>query len=191
MLSLDLPPQITAFLAQSGRSDGALWAIKLSITTAVRKVSLPVCYKPTHPPCKQGLVSFTDFSETPQDSRSNIFSLIYSVTRQAAERGIQHRGLQRKNEQQLTERLKERLLLWNLSFGQEELHGGLVPLPVLSSTLHFHSYVLCIICVSQWLCGNALHSPQFSLGLQFCASSLKEAEEWVKQIDFVLKGPNA
>lgn len=26
---------------------------------------------------------------------------------------------------------------------------------------------------------------------QFCASSVKEAEEWVKQIDFVLKGPNA
>lgn len=26
------------------------------------------------------------------------------------------------------------------------------------------------------------------LSLQFCASSVKEAEEWVKQIDFVLKG---
>lgn len=31
----------------------------------------------------------------------------------------------------------------------------------------------------------------FLIWLQFCASSLKEAEEWVKQIDFVLRGPNA
>lgn len=36
-----------------------------------------------------------------------------------------------------------------------------------------------------------LHSLQFSfapLSSQFCASSVKEAEKWVKQIDFVLKG---
>lgn len=72
----------------------------------------------------------------------------------------------------------------------------LLPLPVLSATKRlknrfFYAHVFCIIWLSQLLGGNVRHNPRFSLWLQFCASSVKEAEEWVKQIDFVLKGPNA
>lgn len=45
--------------------------------------------------------------------------------------------------------------------------------------------MICLCCISQ---RAALTS---FLWLQFCASSLREAEEWVKEIDFVLRGPNA
>lgn len=71
----------------------------------------------------------------------------------------------------------------------------LVPLPLLSAAERlnnrfFYANGFCIIWLSQLLGGNVRHNPRFSLWLQFCASSVKEAEEWVKQIDFVLKGSN-
>lgn len=38
------------------------------------------------------------------------------------------------------------------------------------------------------LTARFLFLPSPPLSWQFCASSAKEAEEWVKQIDFVLRG---
>lgn len=50
----------------------------------------------------------------------------YPLTRQAAEGGVQYRWVHRQNEQHLTERLKERLLLWSFRSGQASLSGRLV-----------------------------------------------------------------
>lgn len=54
--------------------------------------------------------------------------------------------------------------------------------------IHICSYVhIYIMCLSDFI---IVLPSFFFLWLQFCASSLKEAEEWVKEIDFVLRGPN-
>lgn len=63
---------------------------------------------------------------------NDLFILNLLVSRQAAERGVCHRRLQRQDEQHVAEGLQEGLLLRNLSAGQAGLSGGLTAAALLA-----------------------------------------------------------
>lgn len=132
-------------------------------------------------------------------SRSNIFSLIFPTSDKQQKGEFNIEGYRVKMNSSLRKDSKKDFCFEISATDKRSYMVGwcfytLVPLPVLSATKRsknrfFYARVFCYLTKSSvgWKCTS---QPSF-FSLQFCASSVKEAEEWVKQIDFVLKGPNA
>lgn len=167
MPSLDLPPQITAFLAQSGRSDGALWAIKLSITTAVRKVSLPVCYKPAPPHVSRVWLVSQTFPRHQQrvDLTFSHWCIPSPDKQQKGEFNIE--GYSVKMNSSLRKDSKKDFCFEISASDKRSYMVGLCP--CLSWPQHF---IFMHMCSALFVRGNALHSPQiFSWTAVLCIIS--------------------